>query len=133
MTKEKPLGNDGLTLTKEFYSCFKKLKDFFAALIRATKRKMEFTSSQKRAFIKLIQEKDRHKKFIKNRCTISLLNIDNKIVSKALPARLKNLLSSLITHLQTAYNQNRCISQTGRLIPNISDWSFSIHRYCKSF
>ena len=30
--------------------------------------------------------------------TISLLNVDTKIISKALPERVKNILSSLITN-----------------------------------
>ena len=50
---------------------------------------------------------------------ISLLNIDYKIVSKALAARLKKVLPSSITHQQTAYVENRCISETSRLISEI--------------
>ena len=118
MAQEKSLGNDGLT--KEFHSCFwEELKEPFVTFIRATKRKMEFTSSQKQAVIKLIQKKDREKRFIKNWRPISLLNIEYKIVSKALTARLEKVLPSLITYRQTAYIQNRCISETGRLISDI--------------
>ena len=79
---------------------------------------MEFTSSQKQAVIKLIQKKDRDKRF-KNWHPVSLLNIDYKIVFKALVARLEKVRPSLITHQQTAYVQNRCISETGRLISDI--------------
>ena len=51
---------------------------------------------------------------MKNQCPISLENIDYKIVSKGLAAQLKKMLPSLIMH-----QQNRCISETGRLIPDI--------------
>ena len=40
--------------------------------------------SQRQAVIKLIEKKDRDKGFIKNWRPISLLNIDLKIISKAL-------------------------------------------------
>ena len=35
------------------------------------------------------------------------------LVSKAPPALLRKVLPSLITHQQTAYVQNKCISETG--------------------
>ena len=64
MAQEKASGNGGLT--KEFYSCFwEESKEPPVTSIRATKRKMEFTSSQKQAVIKLTQEKDRDKNLLK--------------------------------------------------------------------
>ena len=42
--------------------------------------KKEFSVSQKQAIIKLIEEKGKDKRYIKNRRPISLLNVDNKIV-----------------------------------------------------
>ena len=64
MAQEKASENDGLT--KEFYSCFKKeLKASFVTSIRATKRKIEFTASQKQAVIKLIQKKMEVKHLLK--------------------------------------------------------------------
>ena len=88
MAQGKAPGNDGLT--KEFYSFFQEeLKEAFVTSISATKRKMEFTSSQKQAVIKLIQKKDQDGRFIKNWRPISLLNTDYKIVSKALASPLK--------------------------------------------
>ena len=65
VVQEKAPGIDGLT--KEFYSCFsEELKEPFANSIRATKRKMTFFLSQKQIVIKLMQKKDRDKRFIKN-------------------------------------------------------------------
>ena len=52
-----------------------------------------------------------------------MLNTDLKIFSKALAAKLKSVLSSLITSQQTAYVQNRYIGEAGRLISDILDIS----------
>ena len=50
---------------------------------------------------------------------ISLLNVDIKILSKALAKRLKEVLPCLISAQQTAYVQNRNIGESGRLISDI--------------
>lgn len=60
-----------------------------------------------------MRRKDRDKRLIRNWRTIFLLNIDYKIVSKAVVTFLKKHLC-LITHQETAYIQNRRISETGR-------------------
>ena len=52
-----------------------------------------------------------------------MLNTDLKIFSKALATKLKYVLPSLITSQQTAYVQNRCIGEAGRLISDILDIS----------
>ena len=52
-----------------------------------------------------------------------MLNTDLKILSKALATKLKCILLSLITSQQTAYVQNRCIREAGRLISDILDVS----------
>ena len=69
--------------------------------------------------IKLIEKKDRDKRLIKNWHPISLLNIDTKLISKAIAIRLKKILNNLISENQTAYLNNRFISQGGRLISDI--------------
>ena len=71
------------------------------------------------AIIKLIEKKDRDKRYIKNWRPISLLNVDIKILSKALAKRLKEVLPCLISAQQTAYVQNRNIGESGRLISDI--------------
>ena len=83
------------------------------------KHRGELSISQRQAIIKLIEKKDRDKRYIKNWRPISLLNVDTKIISKALSERLKNVLSSLISTQQTAYIKNRFIGEGGRLISDI--------------
>ena len=77
------------------------------------------STSQREAIIKLIEKKDRDKRFIKNWRPISLLNVDSKIISKALSEKLKEVLPDLISSQQTAYVKNRHIGESGRLISDI--------------
>ena len=58
-------------------------------------------------------------RFIKNWRPISLLNVDLKMISKALSEKLKKLLQDLISSQQTLYVKNRHISASGRLISNV--------------
>ena len=83
----------------------------------------ELSTSQRQAVIKLIEKKDRDKRLIQNWRPISLLNIDSKLITKALAARLKNVLPTLISSNQTAYVKNRFISEGGRLIYDILEMS----------
>ena len=75
--------------------------------------------SQRQAIIKLIENKDRDKRYIKNWKPISLLNVDMKILSKSLTKRLKEVLTCLISAQQTVSVQNRNIGESGRLISDI--------------
>ena len=52
-----------------------------------------------------------------------MLNTDIKLFWKALAAKLKSVLLPLITSQQTAYVQNRYISEAGRLISDTFDVS----------
>ena len=79
-------GNDGLTA--EFNKTF-------VEFVRSATHRLpelffehgELSSSQKQATIKLIDKKDRDRRYIKNWRAISLLNVDMKIASKALALR----------------------------------------------
>ena len=86
MRNDKSPGNNGLT--KEFYEIFwDDLKEIFVNSVT--------------------EKKDRDKRFIKNWRPISLLNVDSKIISKALSEKLKEVLPDLISSQQTAYVKNR--------------------------
>ena len=83
--------------------------------IKETRKKKKLSISQRQAVIKLIEKKDRDERYIKNWRLISLLNVDYKIMSKALATRLKETLPDLISCQQTAYVKNRFIGEGGRL------------------
>ena len=118
MQNNKSPGNDGLT--KEFFVTFwEDMKDIFLNSCCKTKLKKELSISQKQAVVKLIEKKDKDKRFIKNWRPISLLNVDYKIISKALASRLKEVLANLISPQQTTYAENRFIGESGRLIADI--------------
>ena len=100
MQNNKSPGNDGLT-RKFFVAFWEDIKDVFLNLCRTAKLKKELSTSQKQAIIKLIEKKDKDKRFVKSWRPISLLNVDYKITSKALVSRVKNVLSNLISPQQT--------------------------------
>ena len=58
--------------------------------------KKELRTSEKQAVIKLIEKKDRDKRFIKKWGPMPLLNLNFKLIFEVLPNRIKNLLSNLI-------------------------------------
>ena len=111
MKSGKSRGNDGLT--KEFYTTFfGQLGSFLLKTFNYSFVKGELSSSQKQAVITLIQKKDRDVMLIKNWMPISLINMDIKIASKALPFRVRNLLPSLIHYDKTAYVKGRYIGES---------------------
>ena len=90
--------------------------------IMEAREKKKLSISQRQAIIKLIEKKERDKRFIKNQCPISLLNVDYKIIAKALATRLNETLPKLISFQQTAYVKN-IIGEGGRLISDILEMS----------
>ena len=118
MPNNKFPGNDGLY--KEFYTTFwEDIKVISTNSLKATKIKGSLSISQRQAFIKRLEKKDRQKRFIKNWKPISLLNVDTKMLSKALAAKHKSILPSIISSDQTAYVEKRCVSESGRFISDI--------------
>ena len=95
-----------------------KKKPFLSCVLHSI-GKEELCTSQRQTIIKLIEKKDKDKRLIQNWRPISLLNVDVKIISKALSKRLKNVLPSLISDNQSAYVDGKFISEDGRLIADV--------------
>ena len=96
------LGKDGLT--KESNETFgDELREIFLDSVREAKEIGLLSTSQRQTIIKLIEKKDRDKRFIKNWRLISILNVDLKINVKALSEKLKVVLPDLISSQQSKY------------------------------
>ena len=126
MQNNKSPGNDGLT--KEFYETFwNEIKNPFINSIMEAGEKKKLNTSHRQAVIRLIEKKEKDKRFIKNWRPISILNVDYKIIAKALATRLKETLLKLISFQQTAYVKNRFIGEGGRLISDTLKMSESLN------
>ena len=118
MKNDKNPGSDGLT--KEFYVCF--FNEVSNTLITALNHSFTtglLSTSQRQAVITLIEKKGKDKRFMKNWRPISLINVDTKIASKALAARMENVLTSIVHCNQTAYVKDRYIGESIRLITDL--------------
>ena len=80
-------GNNGLTT--EFYQAFwQHVKDIFFNSLQESKRLKYLCTSQRQAIIKLLEKPNKDKRYISNWRPMSLLNLDQKIISKALAMKL---------------------------------------------
>ena len=99
-------GNNGIT--KEFYEYFwDDIKNSLSNLIKKSFISSELSTSQKQPVIKLIEKKDRHKLLIKDWLSVSLLNIDTKLILKVIAIRSKMILNNLISENQIVFLNNR--------------------------
>lgn len=115
--KNKSPGNDGLTA--EFYlKMWPIIGNILVRAANVANQKGELSTSQKQAVITLLDKgKDRNQ--IKNWRPISLLNVDYKVISKALANRFITFLPQLIHVNQTGYIQDRNITENLRTISDI--------------
>ena len=101
MKNNKTPGNDGIT--KEFYETFwDELKTPLMESVNQAFHTEILSISQRQAIIKLIAKNDHNKRYIKNWRPISLLNVDTKILSKAISNKLRTVLLALISSQQIA-------------------------------
>ena len=110
---------------KEFWD---EMKNPFLASIHRAFLNQELSSFQKQAVIKMLEKKDKEKRFIKNWRPMSLLNTDMKVISKVLSARIKNVLRFLISLIQTTYVKNRLINKRGRVISDFRNIKYTCTR-----
>ena len=75
--------------------------------------------SQRRGIISFIPKKDKDKTLLENLRPISLLNVDYKILTKAIAKRLEKILPKIINHDQTGYIKSCFIGENIWLIQDI--------------
>lgn len=118
MNKNKSPGCDGLTV--EFYIRFwEALGGKLTETLAFVQKKGELSTSQKRGVITLLAKKGKDELFIKNWRPVSLLNIDYKILTKALAKRLSNVIPSLIHVDQKGFIKGRYIGENIRQAQDI--------------
>ena len=71
----------------------------------------------------LVEKKGKDKGLIKNWRPISLINVDTKIVSKALAKRQEHNLPDLIHYNQIAYVKGRSIFDAARTIDDVLEYT----------
>ena len=86
-------------------------------------RQGNLSNSQRQALIRLIEKKDKDRKYMENWRPISLLNVDYKIGSKALPARLEKVLPDIIHEDQCAFVKGRTIFDALRSIDDVMEYT----------
>ena len=106
--------------SKEFYKTFwGEIKYVFLISLIEAKEIGPLIVLQRQAIIKLLEKKDREKTYVKNWRPISFLNINAKMIFEAFAGKLRKIFPSFISQNQTAYDKNRCKSESCRLVANI--------------
>ncbi len=117
MPNNKSPGKDGLT--KEFYKTFwNNLAEPLTEVANWNYTIESMSPSQREALLKLLYKKNT-KEHLKNWRPTSLLNIDYKIIVKALSLQLRNVLPSLVNPAQTCSIPNRSIQENIAIIRDI--------------
>ena len=115
-------GNDGLTA--EFYLAFwPLLEKQLVESLQFSHVHGQLSTSQKQALIILLEKKDKDRRFIKNWRPISLINVDVKIVSKAMAKRLEPFLLEIIHYNQNGFVKGRSVFDAVRTIDDILEFA----------
>ena len=125
-------GNDGLTV--EFYRTFwKELRDPLTKALRESITVGELSPSQKQSVIRLIPKKGKDLAQIKNWRPISLMNVDVKILSKALNSRIEKHLAKLTSKEQSAFVKGRLLQDNTNMIGQAIEYSCKNKRQAQLF
>ena len=113
--EKKTPGTDGLTA--EFYKFFwNDIKYLLLSSINFALQYGRLSTEQRRGIISPLPKKDKDRLYLKNWRPISLLNVDYKILAKALGNRIISFLPTLIDEDQTGYIKKRFIGNNIRII-----------------
>ena len=115
-------GNDGIPV--EFYRAFwPLLGKFMVDSFNVAYVKKEMSHSQKQAIITLIEKKGKDRNYLENWRPISLINVDAKIASKVIAARVIKVLPEIIHCNQMGYVKGRFIGEAARSIIDVMDYT----------
>lgn len=118
MSNSKTPGPDGLSA--DFYKIFwPQLRDLYGNAIRIAIIEEKLHESARQGLIALLLKKDRDLLFLKNWRPLTLLNVDYKILSRAVALRLKTKIHDLVHEDQTGFIAQRNISHNLRTIIDI--------------
>ena len=121
-------GNDGIPI--EFYkTCWNLISDSFIECVNESFKFGEISNTQRKAVITLIEKQGKDRTLMENWRPISLINVDAKIISKVIAARVKNVLPSIIHHNQTGYVKDRYIGETVRSIFDVMEFRLREHSW----
>ena len=106
-------GPDGLSA--EFYQCFfKQLKTPLLQMYTFAYSKGVLPLSTHSGLITLLPKKNKDTRYVKNLCPLTMLNIEDKILAKAMENRLKEIIPTIVCHDQTGFVNNRQITSNIR-------------------
>ena len=118
---DKTPGNYGLTI--EFYKFFR--PEIGLLLVDSLNYAYfygELSNTQKQAIITLIEKKNKDRRLIKNWRSISVLNLDIKIGSKAITKRIEKVLRYIIHYDQNAFVKGRTTFDAVQTISDVMDF-----------
>ena len=122
MKNGKTPGSDGLTA--EFYKIF--WQDLKEAMLNSFNHSFQINSLseiQKQGLITLLPKSSKDLTNLSNWRPISLLNVDYKIMTKAIANRIKTVLKVLIDSSQTGFIKGRYIGENIRLLFDIIEYT----------
>ena len=115
-------GSDGLSV--EFYKTFwDEIKSYLHKSLLFAHETGGLSTEQKRRIISLIPKKNADRLSLHNWRPITLLNVDYKILTKALALRLKRIIPDPIFTDQTGYIAGRYIGTNLRTIEDIINYT----------
>lgn len=118
MQNSKTPGLDGLTA--EFYKFFWiHLKDLYCRVVQFVLDRGLLHDTARKGILSLLPKKDKDPDYLKNWRPLTLLNVDYKIISRAVALRLKTKIHALVNEDQTGFISGRNISYNLRTIIDI--------------
>lgn len=118
MSNSKTPGNDGISA--DFYKVFwKDLKSLYTETTNFVLKRGLLHYSARQGIITLLPKKDKDLMYLNNWRPLTLLNVDYKIISRAIALRIKSKVSNLVSEDQTGFIQGHDISETLRTIIDI--------------